>query len=125
MVQRSGRGGPRPNSGRKSVLGDNERKNARLPTDLVKLATEIGNGNFSDGVRAMLQVARHVLMRPGTEAPVDVFNRYAVLEDGSSALVWRSDDKWVDKTTGAPVSVAFWCGLPLSPAEVSALLTTE
>lgn len=121
----TGRGGPRPNSGRKPVLGANERKSARLPTDLIRLSTEVGNGNFSDGVRALLQVAAHVLMQPGDVQPGDVHNRYAILHDGQSAIVWRGDDGWIDAATGAPVAVEFWCNLPLAPGEVQALLTAE
>lgn len=124
-TSRPGRGGPRPNSGRPAVLGENERKSARLPYALIRNATRMGNGNFSDGVRVMLMVAEHVLMQPGDVAPGDVHTHYAILSDGKSALVWHGDDGWLDADAGVSVDVAYWCKLPLAPAEVSELLTGE
>lgn len=127
-AHRSGRGGPRPNSGRKPTLGDNERKNARLPTDLIQLATITGKGNFSDGVRALLQVARHVLMQPGNEPPAPTDEhpvKYCVTADNRSVLAYFDAERmdWTQTGMSAkPVDVLWWCNVPLAPDEVEALL---
>lgn len=129
--QKSGRGGPRPNSGRPAVLGDNERKSVRLPYELIKLATRMGNGNFSDGTRVLLTVAEHVLMRPGNEPPgpnEEQPVKYCVTDDNRSVLAYfdplRMD--WTQTGMNAkPVNVLYWCNVPLTPGEVNALLTSE
>ena len=130
-AHRTGRGGPRPNSGRKPTLGDNERKNARLPTDLIQLATITGKGNFSDGVRALLQVARHVLMQPGNEPPAihdEQPVKYCVTADNRSVLAYFDALRMGWLSTGGaghepePVDVLWWCNVPMTPDEVETLL---
>lgn len=124
---RPGRGGPRPNSGRPAVLGDNQRKSVRLPLDAIRLATRAGRGNFSDGVRVLIAVADNVLMQPGNKPPIDDKIVYVVYHDGASGFAWfdHAGAQWLDEPGENPVAVRHWCNLPMQPGEVEKLLTSE